>query len=147
MATERELDQVAVYGAPDHAPSTASLLGGIVGDMQELVRKEIALARQETVEEIGKIKTAVIALATAGAVLAVGGLLLVLALAQGFADLLNWPAWAGYAIVGVVLAIIGALLVSTAQKRFKDVHPIPEKTVETMKENVEWLKGRTISKT
>jgi hypothetical protein len=148
MAAERDLNQVSVYNAPgDSTPSTASLIGGIVADLQELVRKEIALARQETVEEIGKIKTASIALATAGAVLAVGGLLLVLALAGGLADLLNWPTWAGYAIVGVVLGVIGAVLVSTAQKRFKTIHPIPAKTVETVKVNVEWLKERTIART
>lgn len=98
MAAERDLNQVAVYNTPSlesTEPSAASLLGGILADLQTLVRKEIALARQETMEELGKVKTAGIALATAGAVLAVGGLLLVLALAGGLADLLNWPAWAG----------------------------------------------------
>ena len=74
MATERERDT-----------SVASLLGGIVGDAQELVRKEIALARQEIREEISSAKDAGIQLAIAGAVLAVGGLLLVLMLAQALA--------------------------------------------------------------
>jgi len=143
MATGRE-PNVAVYAAPEHDPSTVSLLGGIVNDIQDLVRKEIALVRQETIEELGKLKTAGIALVAAGAVLAVGGLLLVLALAQGLADLLNWPAWAGYLTVGLLLAIAGYLLFSTAQKRFKQISPIPDKTVETVKENVAWLKEKTM---
>lgn len=134
MATERERDT-----------SVASLLGGIVGDAQELVRKEIALARQEIREEITSAKDAGIQLAIAGAVLAVGGLLLVLMLAQALADLLNWPTWAGYGIVGVVLAIVGYIMLSSAQKRMKQINPVPEKTVETMKENVEWIKDRTTS--
>lgn len=149
MAGERDLNKVAVYNTPaveSNEPSAASLVGGILADLQTLVREEIALARQETMEELGKIKTAGIALATAGAVLAVGGLLLVLALAGGLADLLNWPAWAGYAIVGVLLAVVGGILIATAQKRIKSIHPIPEKTVETVKENVEWLKERTIAR-
>lgn len=147
MATERDLQPVGYYETPGAlSPTTVNLLGGIVGDIQDLVRKEIALARQETSEQIGKAKTAGIALVSAGAVLAVGGLLLVLALAQGVADLLNWPGWAGYAIVGVVLGIVGFILLSLAQKRFKQIHPIPEKTVESVKENVEWLKARTTGK-
>jgi protein-S-isoprenylcysteine O-methyltransferase Ste14 len=136
MATERERES---------DPSVATLLSGIVADAQELVRQEIALARQEVREEISTAKDAGIKLGIAGAVLAIGGLLLVLTLAQALADLLDWPAWAGYGLVGVVLAIVGYFLLSAAQKRLKEVHPVPEKTVETLKENVEWLKDRTTS--
>jgi hypothetical protein len=143
MATEREL-VLATRDAAPTGPSTAGLVGGIVSDLQELVRKEIALARQETLEEIGKLKTAGVALAAAGAMLAVGGILLVLSLAQGLADLVNWPIWAGYVVVGGVLAIVGFILLSLAQKRFKHIHPVPEKTVETVKENVEWLKQKAL---
>jgi len=146
MASERELRTVAAYEVAGTSPSAASLVGGIVGDVQDLVRKEIALARQETLEEIGKFKTAGIALAVAGAVLAAGGLLLVLSLAQGLADLVNWPNWAAYVLVGGILAITGFILLSLAQRRLKQIHPIPEKTVETVKENVEWLKQKTIGK-
>jgi hypothetical protein len=125
--------------------SVAQLISGIVGDAQELVRKEIALARQEIREELNAAKSAGIKLGTAGAVLAVGGLLLVLAIAQGIADLFNWPTWAGYALVGVVLAIAGGILFSAAQRQIKEISPVPEQTVETMKENVEWIKDRTTS--
>jgi hypothetical protein len=125
--------------------SVAQLISGIVGDAQELVRKEIALARQEIREELSAAKSAGIKLGAAGAVLAVGGLLLVLAIAQGIADLFNWPTWAGYALVGVVLAIAGGILFSAAQRQIKEISPVPEQTVETMKENVEWIKDRTTS--
>ena len=134
MAYERERDT-----------SMAQLLSGIVGDAQELVRQEIALARQEIREEIGSAKDAGIQLAIAGAVLAIGGLLLVLTLAQGLADLLNWPIWAGYGVVGAVLAVVGYFLLSSAQKQIKEISPVPPKTVETIKENVEWIKDRTTS--
>jgi len=134
MAYERESDG-----------SVSQLISGIVGDAQVLVRQEIALARQEISEEISTAKQAGIKLGVAGGVLAVGGLLLVLALAQSIADLFNWPTWAGYALVGVVLAIVGYILLSSAQKQLKNVRPIPEQTVETLKENAEWIKERTTS--
>jgi hypothetical protein len=132
--TERERDT-----------SMSTLISGIVGDAQELVRQEIALARQEIREEIGAAKDAGIKLAIASGVLAVGGLLVVLTIAQALADLLNWPTWAGYGLVGLVLAGVGYFLLSSAQKQLKEVKPVPEKTVETMKENVEWIKDRTTS--
>jgi Na+/melibiose symporter-like transporter len=134
MAYERESDG-----------SISQLISGIVGDAQVLVRQEIALARQEISAEIGNAKQAGIKLGIAGGVLAVGGLLLILALAQGIAALLHWPVWAGYGLVGLVLAIGGYILLSSAQRQIKEVHPIPEKTVETMKENVEWIKERSTS--
>jgi drug/metabolite transporter (DMT)-like permease len=134
MAFERERDA-----------SMAQLLSGIVGDAQTLVRQEIALARQEVREEIDAAKSAGIKLGIAGVVLAIGGLLLVLTLAQGIADLFNWPVWAGYGLVGLILAVAGYVLLSVAQKQIKEVTPVPHKTVETMKENVEWIKDRTTS--
>jgi len=134
MAYERESDG-----------SISQLISGIVGDAQVLVRQEIALARQEISAEIGNAKQAGIKLGIAGGVLAVGGLLLILALAQGIAALLHWPVWAGYGLVVLVLAIGGYILLSSAQRQIKEVHPIPEKTVETMKENVEWIKERSTS--
>ena len=134
MAYEREPDT-----------SMSQLISGIVGDAQDLVRKEIALARQEVREELGAAKAAGIKLGIAGTVLAIGGLLLVLAVAQGIADLFNWPTWAGYALVGVILAIVGGVLLSAAQRQIKNINPVPERTVETMKENVEWIKDRTTS--
>jgi len=129
----------------EHDSSMTQLISGIVGDAQELVRKEIALARQEVREELDAAKRAGMKLGIAGAVLAVGGLLVVLAIAQGIADLLDWPVWAGYALVGAVLAIAGGFLFSAGQRQIKDVHPLPERTVETIKENVEWIKDRTTS--
>ncbi|HEX9372654.1 MAG TPA: phage holin family protein [Roseiflexaceae bacterium] len=134
MAFERERED-----------SMAQLLSGIVGDAQELVRKEIALARQEVREELATAKEAGIKLAIAGAVLAVGGLFLLVTLALGLADLLDWPNWAGFGIVGLVGAIVGYVMLSSAQKQIKQVNPVPQKTVETIKENVEWIKDRTTS--
>jgi uncharacterized membrane protein YjfL (UPF0719 family) len=129
----------------EHEPSISTLVSGIVGDAQTLIRQEITLAREEIREEITKAKDAGIKLSIAGAVLAVGGLLIVLTLAQALADLLNLPVWVGYGIVGVVLGIAGYILLSSARTNMKQINPVPEKTVETLKENVEWIKDRTTS--
>ena len=134
MATEREYDA-----------SVSALLSGIGGDAQHLVRQEIALARQEIREEIAAAKEAGTALAIAGAILGVGGLCLLVTLALGLADLFNWQAWAGFGVVGLVFGIVGAIMLSSARQRMKRISPVPERTVETMKENIEWIKDRTTS--
>lgn len=139
MATQRE-NSVAVFTAPEPAPSTAQIVGGIISDVQALVRQEIALVRHETIEALDRLKTAGIALASAGAVLAAGALLLLMSLAHGVSALLRWPDWAGFGIVGALLAITGYLLISMAQKRFAQFLSIPKKTVETVKEDIEWLR-------
>jgi len=131
--------------ATNRDSSIGSLVGSIVGDVQDLVRQEIALARQEVREEVNTAKDAGIKFGIAGGVLGVGGLLLILGIAGGLAQLLGLPTWAGYLIVGVVLAIVGYIMLSSAQKQAKQISPVPRKTVETMKENVEWIKDRTTS--
>lgn len=112
MATQRE-ELVAVVQPAGPAESSASLVGGLIGDVQTLTRQEIALVRQQTLEDLLWLRDAGIALAPAVALLAFGALLLALALAQGVAALLSWPTWAGHASIGAILAITGFLLVFT----------------------------------
>jgi len=131
--------------AVERETSVSALVSGIVGDVQALVRQEIALARTEIRDEVNTAKNAAIAMLVASAVLGVGALLLVVALALVVADLLSWPAWAGFGLVGVVFAVVGGVLFSVAQQRAKQISPVPQQTVETIKENVEWIKERTTS--
>jgi hypothetical protein len=61
-------------------------------------------------------------------------------LATVFELALVLPPWAAALIVGAALAVVGTLLLAGAVKRFKQIHPTPERTVEIIKENVEWAK-------
>lgn len=125
--------------------SVADIVGGIVGDVQDLARKEVALAKQEIKEELNGAKEAGIRLGIGAVVFIIGALFLMIALALGIAALLNQPSWVGFAIVGVIFAIVGGILLYLGQQRAKTVNPVPEKTIESMKENVEWIKDRTTS--
>lgn len=136
---------VATEPAASTEQPISTILSGIVTDVQELARKEVALAREEIREELTVAKDAAIKLGIAVGVLAVGGLFILIALAFGINALFDWPNWPGFAIVGVIGAIVGYVLFSSAQKSVKQIQPVPQKTVDTMKENVEWIKDRTTS--
>jgi hypothetical protein len=49
--------------------------------------------------------------------------------------------WAAL-IVTVVWAIAAGVLFVTGKKKLAEVNPVPEKTVETVKEDVRWVQNR-----
>jgi uncharacterized membrane protein YqjE len=117
------------------------VLRDIVTNVQEMVRSEVRLARVEMSQEVSKTARAG-ALLAAGAVLgAVGGVFLLVFVAQLLG--LVMPAWAATLIVGLVVAIVGFALITTGKNRLRI--PTPEKTIENVKENVEWMKNQTKS--
>ena len=125
--------------------SVSTIVSGIVADVQTLARQEVALAKQEIREELNTAKQVGIKLGIAIGVLAVGGLFVLIALALGISAALNVSPWVGFAIVGVVFAVVGYFLLSSAQKQAQQINPVPQQTVDTMKENAEWIKERTTS--
>jgi len=121
---------------PTHHPDVRS--DDILRNLQDIVRSEVRLARKEIQEEAGKAKSAGLTIA-AGAVTAHFALLFLL-FTIVHALSLAVPSWAAALIVASALAILAALLLRAGLRRFKQIQPVPERTVETLKENVEWAK-------
>jgi len=120
-----------------------SLLGGIVSDIQTLIRQEIQLAKTELLREWDKAKTAAGSMAVGAAVLALGGFFLLMTVVCVFHELLHLDWWASFLIVGGVLTMLGLVLFFTGRNKAAQVHVIPPQTAETMKENVEWIRNQT----
>ena len=133
----------------EHAPtpdaSIGSLLKGIITDVQTLIREEIALARVELTEQAVAARTAVLRFAAAAGAVACGCALLLVALALGLADALQWPPWAGFAVVGGALGLISLVLYLSARRRLYAITMVPEETVTTLKENSAWITKRLSS--
>ena len=53
------------------------------------------------------------------------------------------PAWASALIVGAALAVVAAAALAGGMRRFRTIHPAPPHTVETVKENIEWVKQKS----
>ena len=102
-----------------------------------LIRQEIQLAQTEMTRKATKAgrDAAFIAL---GGLIALGAFFsviaaLILVLAQVM------EAWLAALIVAVVLAIVAALLIQYGISKLKQIDPAPRRTIETMRENKEWL--------
>lgn len=134
--------QLAEYGYQKTGErSAADLFRDIIGNVQEMVRSEVRLAKAEFREEAGKTWSAAqILIIGAGAGLFALGFVLT-ALAQVLA--LFMPGWVATLLVGGVLGITAAVMISTGLGRLH--MPTPDKTIENVKENVEWMKNQTRS--
>jgi uncharacterized membrane protein YqjE len=120
--------------------SILTVLADIVADVQQIIRAEFRLAKVELSEELAKVRRRAM-LAAAGIVLVILSLG-VLALSAVWAVALVLPPWAAALVVGAALALIGGIIAMAGIKRMTDVHLPPEKTVETIKENIQWAKTR-----
>jgi VIT1/CCC1 family predicted Fe2+/Mn2+ transporter len=116
----------------------------LTSDLSLLVRQEIELAKAEMAQKgrtaapgLGMFGGAgIVALCAAGAITAF--LVLVFSLFL--------PDWAAALIVGAVLAAVAYVLVRQGKERVAEAgKPVPEQTIETVKEDVEWAKTRASS--
>lgn len=129
--------------AEQRGRTTADVVKDIIANVQEIVRSEVRLAKTEAREEVSKFTGAAKILA-AGAVLGIYALGFVLA-SVAMILALALPAWGAVSIVAIVLAIAAYALVSSGVKKLKLVHAKPEKTIESVKENMQWMKNQTKS--
>ena len=113
----------------------------IVRNLQEMVRSEIRLAK---VEIRGEVRQAV----SSGAWIAAGGvaamsawIFLLWALAYALATRMSM--WAATLIVALMLTAAAAALVMSGIRKAARIHPIPERTLDSVKENLEWMKHPT----
>jgi hypothetical protein len=126
-------------------PTLAQLMRGLVDDVTLLMRQELALAKHEMHEEVRKTKTVAVSLGAGIGITAVGGLLLIVMLVHLLNALTEWPLWICYGIVGGVCALAGIALLYRGKRYMSQIDIVPQQTVETMKENVRWIKEKTIS--
>jgi hypothetical protein len=121
--------------------STADVVRDIISNVQEMVRSEVRLAKAEVREEANRT--------IAGAKkLAIGAVACVFSLAfflwAATYGLSAWmPVGCAAFTVSLVLGIVGAMMLSKAKNEVRV--PTPHKTIENVKENVEWMKNQTRS--
>ena len=120
------------------------LLKELANETTTLVRQELDLAKAEMREKAGKAGPGFGMWGAAGVtgLLALGTLTAFLILALDGA----MPNWLAALIVGLVYAAIAGVLYVRGKQRVEEAgSPVPEKTIETVKEDVQWAKHPTTS--
>ena len=121
--------------------SVSEVFQDILRNFQEMLRSEIRLAK---VEIRGEVKQAV----SSGVWIAAGAIAAMsawsfLVWALAFALATRMSMWAATLIVALAMAAAAAVLIMAGIRRAKRIHPIPERTVESVKENLQWIKQPT----
>jgi putative superfamily III holin-X len=119
--------------------SVGELIGKVTRDLSTLMRQELALAQAEVKQEVRKTAKGAGALSGAGLAAFFVVLFLSLALWAGLSNVMN-AGWAGL-IVAAVWAIIGGVLFAVGRQKLREVNPKPERTVDTLSNVPDALKG------
>lgn len=125
----------------EDSASTGQLLVRISADASRLLRQEVELAKLEVRDEAAKAGKAAGLFAGAGIAAHMVMLFGSLAAVFGLAHVLD-AAWAALIVAGIWL-VASSTLYASGRIRLRRVLPKPERTVETLKENAEWLRHPT----
>lgn len=114
------------------------LFSDLAGEMSELVRKEVTLAKVEVGQKAKHIGKNVGYLVVGGSV-AYAAMLTIIA---GIVMLLDkvMPNWGAALLVGVVVGVVGWLLIGKARAALQATDMTPQQTVESLKEDAAWVK-------
>ena len=118
--------------------SLGDLFGTLAEDMGTLVRKELELARIELRDEVDASKRAGAMLGATALTGYLAVLLLSFAAAWGLAEAM--PEGVAFLIVGAVYAVIAAVAWSRTRTQLRRVRPVPQQTIDTVKEDMQWAK-------
>jgi hypothetical protein len=134
--------------APPAKPTTGTAdqsLGDLVStatrDLSTLIRTEVQLAKVEIKQEVTSVGKGAGLLGGAGFL----GVLALVFLSISAAYGISWlgvPLGCAFFTVGALYAIAAGVLALTGKKKISSVGP-PEKTIETVKDDIAWAKSPT----
>ena len=120
--------------------SVGELIGDLAQDLSTLMRQELELAKAEVTQEAVKSGRAASLLGGAGLAGYTFLLFLSLALAVGLGQVMHVAR--AMLIVAGIWALAAALLYSAGRRQLRQVHPKPQRTVDTLKEVPDAMRGR-----
>lgn len=133
---------------PPPTPTIGRLFKDLAIDSRTLIQQEIELAKTEMAEKAAMFARNAAYLAVGGLVLYAGLLALIAAACIGLAVALDisletsTAIWLGPLLVGVVVALVGYAFVQKAISTFSSESFTPRKTLDSIRENTEWLKDQ-----
>jgi len=135
-ALERAVDRE--ISGQNTEPTLGDLFTSLTGDLSTLVRQEIELARTETMEKVTSATRSIVMMVAGGMVAYTGLIAVVIAIIVALSGIMDL--WLSALIVGIVVIVVGAILIASGRSKLASMSVVPQKTVESMKENTEWAK-------
>ncbi|MEL7558184.1 phage holin family protein [Stutzerimonas chloritidismutans] len=130
---------------PGHRPENDTSVGGLLRqlthEVPSLITKELALAKAEMSESIRATKAGAGSVATGGAVLLGGFIVLLMSAVFALSNVVE--PWLAALIVGAVVVVIGMIMVSSGKKKFQASSFKPERTIHSVNKDKEAVKGHT----
>jgi uncharacterized membrane protein (DUF485 family) len=129
----------------------ATLVSGIVTDVQDLIKQQLQLTRKEIEADFRKTREAASFLALGLGVLFFGvfsfclmaaHLIHFLATPAGVRDPATIPLWACHGIVAAVFLVAGGGMAFAGKKKFDSFNPLPDESAQVLKENIEWIANK-----
>jgi hypothetical protein len=111
--------------------------GDVAKDAWHLIQQEYALARQETIETITPAVRSLALLVGGSLLLILGGVSLLQFVVRLLATRI--PSWLASLLSGAAFAAGGAVLMGLGQRQRQQLSFIPQKTINSLKEDTEWL--------
>ncbi len=110
---------------------------GVAQDGLELIRQELSLARQETIEKLTPAVRSAGMIVGGGVMAALGGAYLLQAVVRALST--RMPPWLASLVFGMGFTVGGILLMRRGGRQLKNIGVVPEKTINSLREDKEWL--------
>lgn len=129
--------------AQDETLDVGERLEPIAHDAERLVGLHAELLRSELRQSAAQITPAMVSLGAGAGLAAAGGLLGSLAIVHALHRTTRLPLWGCYGVVGGLLGAAGAGLLGSGARQISEVELIPRETLATLKEDFQWVTGKT----
>ena len=136
--TQMERDERSLVQRDDR--SLGDLFSELAAETGTLIRQEVSLAQTELAEKASTVGKNVGYLAVGGAVGYAALLAILAGIILALASFI--PAWAAALVVGIAVGIVAYVLITSALEELKRTELKPEETVESIKEDAQWLKNQ-----
>lgn len=118
--------------------SIVDVLNDIFGNLQDIVRSEIRLAKDEVSDQLRGAKASALGLGVALLTSAFAALFLLLS--AMYALSLVMSIWAAALCVGVAMAVVSTVAFLISGRRMRARRTVAPRTAASTKENLEWAK-------
>ena len=126
--------------ADGNDPALGDLFRQLAQDSATLVRQEMTLAKAELKSNVKSVARDAAMVAVGGILALVGVVVLIAFLVVAVGDMLD-NYWLGALVVGVLFLLVGGLLAMSSLKKLKHEEVAPTRTLETLKEDKQWLQS------